>query len=114
MSAKNDPVNASGAHKRSVNRRVVLGAGLAATLGNGFWGEVTVPTAWQHWQPALLSKRYYDLAYGAVFRIVERSDEADGRAWYRIQDDVYANQAWWVQATHIRRIPESEFAAISP
>lgn len=80
----------------------------------GFWGEITVPTSWQHWQPSLRSSRYYDLAYGTVFQVAERADEPDGRPWYRIIDDASPGQSWWVQASHIRRIDKKEFAPISP
>lgn len=84
------------------------------TLGIGFWGEITVPTSWQHWRPELLSTRYYDLAYGSVYWVFDRQDEEDGRAWYRILDDLNPTHAWWVQASHVRRIAEEEFEPISP
>ncbi len=83
-------------------------------IAGGFWGEITVPTSWQHWRPVLRSRRYYDLAYGAVFQVVERADEADGRAWYRIVNDLDPRHRWWVQARHVRRIGRAEFAPISP
>jgi hypothetical protein len=82
-------------------------------IGNGFWGEITVPTSWQHWQPVLRSRRYYDMAYGAVFRVIERQDEEDGRPWYRILNDLAPSHQWWVQATHVRRIQRDEFRRIS-
>jgi hypothetical protein len=85
-----------------------------AVIGSGFWGEITVPTSWQHWQPSLESRRYYDLAYGTVYRVIDRADEPDGRAWYRIVDDAAPRQEWWVQAAHVRRIQEHEFDPISP
>lgn len=84
------------------------------TIGNGFWGEITVPTSWQHYEPKLRSRRYYDLAYGTVYKVVERADEPDGRAWYRIIDDLHPKNIWWIQATHVRRIQREEFAPISP
>jgi hypothetical protein len=82
--------------------------------GDGFWGEITVPTSWQHWQPKLRSTRYYDFAYGTVFKVVERADEPDGRVWYRLVDDLTGGATWWAQASHVRRIAREEFAAISP
>ncbi len=85
-----------------------------AVIGDGFWGEITVPTSWQHWEPKLRSRRYYDMAYGAVFRVIDRADEPDGRAWYRLYDDALPRNVWWVQATHVRRIGPDEFAPISP
>jgi hypothetical protein len=83
-------------------------------IGDGFWGEITVPTSWQHWSPKLRSRRYYDLAYGTVYKVVERADEEDGRAWYRVIDDLVPASQWWIQASHVRRIDPAEFAPISP
>lgn len=83
-------------------------------IGSGFWGEITVPTSWQHWEPKLRSRRWYDLAYGTVYKVADVAYEEDGRAWYRIINDLTPRDTWWVQATHIRRIAESEFAPISP
>ncbi len=83
-------------------------------IGSGFWGEVTVPTSWQHWAPKLRSKRYYDLAYGSIYRVIARADEEDGRAWYRIVDDMAPSAQWWVQARHVRHVQPDEFAPISP
>jgi len=83
-------------------------------IGNGFWGEITVPTSWQHWRPVLRSLRYYDLAYGTVYRVIDRADEPDGRAWYRLLDDLNPSVQWWVQASHVRRIQPHEFDPISP
>ncbi len=83
-------------------------------IGDGFWGEITVPTSWQHWEPKLRSRRYYDMAYGAIFRVIDRADEPGGRAWYRLFDDVLPRAEWWVQASHVRRLSPDEFAPISP
>ena len=80
----------------------------------GFWGEITVPTSWQHNQPIMSSRRYYDLAYGALFRVLEREDDRYGRAWYRLYDDAKPSSRWWVQAEHVRRVPSTEFLPISP
>lgn len=83
-------------------------------IGKGFWGEITVPTSWQHWVPKLKSRRYYDLAYGTVYWVKDRKDEEDGRAWYRIVDDLNPKHEWWVQASHVRKHDPSEFKPISP
>ncbi len=82
--------------------------------GDGFWGEISVPTSWQHWEPKLRSRRFYDLAYSTVYRVIDRSDEEDGRAWYRIVNDLSPRDVWWAQARHVRRIDTSEFEPISP
>jgi hypothetical protein len=85
-----------------------------AVIGEGFWGEVTVPTSWQHWEPVLRSPRYYDLAYGCIFRVVDRADDEQGRAWYKLLDDLHPASPWWVQARHVRKLAAEEFTAISP
>ena len=82
--------------------------------GDGFWGEIVVPTSWQRWEPKLRSRRHFDLAYGTVYRVVDRADEEDGREWYRIVNDLVPNDKWWVQARHVRHIAEAEFEPISP
>jgi len=84
------------------------------TFDKGFWGEISVPTSWQHWEPKLRSRRYFDLAYGTVYRVIDRVNEVDGRAWYRIVNDLSPSDEWWVQAAHVRRIPKSDFDPISP
>lgn len=81
---------------------------------DGFWGEVTVPTSWQHWEPDLCSNRYYDLAYGSVHRVTDAATDAYGRTWYGLADDSDPDAIWWVQAEHIRRIAPEEFSPISP
>ncbi len=80
----------------------------------GFWGEITVPTSWQHYEPKLRSRRFFDMAYGAVFRVIDRADEPDGRAWYRLLNDIAPDVQHWVQAIHVRRILRHEFSPISP
>jgi len=85
-----------------------------AVIGDGFWGEITVPTSWQHFRPSLQSTRYFDLAYGTVYWVKDRADDNEGRAWYRIVDDLGPKTAWWVQAKHVRRVEQHEFDPISP
>lgn len=80
---------------------------------NGFWGEVSVPLTRQYASPDLSDTGKYRFKYGQLFHVAERIDDAGGKAWYRLTDDGYV-RAWWVDARHIRRIQEPEFAAISP
>lgn len=82
-------------------------------IGRGFWGEITVPTSWQHWRPSLRSKRYYDLAYRTVYWVKDRADDEEGRPWYRIVDDLEPGSSWWVQAGHVRRVERDELTPIS-
>lgn len=81
---------------------------------DGFWGEITVPTSWQHWEPKLRSTRYYDLAFGAVFKVLDQAEEEDGRIWYKLLDDAYPTHQWWVQASHVKRLSDRAFEPISP
>jgi len=78
-----------------------------------FWGEISVPTSWQHWQPGLRTARYYDMAYGAVYKVIDKTQDEDGIWWYRIINDLARDDPWWVQAVHVRRIPRREFLPIS-
>lgn len=80
----------------------------------GFWGEISVPTSWQHLGPDLCTMRFYDLAYGSVHRVIARAEDAEGRSWYRLQDEDDPQSRWWVQAAHVRPILPAEFSPISP
>jgi hypothetical protein len=84
----------------------------------GFWGEVSVPYSYQHRQPSLESYRYdYDHYKGywlQMHRVLDRADDREGRAWYRLYDDIEPERPAWVQAKHIRLVLPSEFAPISP
>ena len=85
---------------------------------DGFWGEVAVPISYQHRQPSLASFRYdynhYKNFWGQVHRVLERAQDDEGRAWYRLYDDIEPKRPAWVQARHIRRILPAEFAPVSP
>jgi hypothetical protein len=87
-------------------------------VGDGFWGEVTVPVSWQHYLPSLGSQRYdydwYKCYYSQVHYVAESATDDEGRVWYRLVDDFEENRRAWVLAHHIRPIPRSEFAPISP
>ena len=82
-------------------------------FGDGFWGEISVPLTRQRASPDNFDLGKFTFFYGQTFRVVERMDDAAGRAWYRLSDDGY-NRAWWVDARHIRRLFAAEFAPISP
>ncbi len=85
---------------------------------DGFWGEVSVPVSYQHKRPSLNSASYdYDYYTGyylQMHRVLERADDEQGRAWYRLYDDREPERPAWVQARHIRRVLPEEFAPISP
>lgn len=83
-------------------------------ISAGFWGEITVPLAYQHNAPRLDAQGYNPLRWATVYRVVDRQDDACGEAWYRLEDDVYPHQPWWVQARCVRRVRPEELAPISP
>ena len=83
------------------------------SIGAGFWGEITVPLTHQYWQPSLGAPYYNPLRWGTVYRVVDRNDDSCGQAWYRLQDDVYPHQNWWVLAAAVRRVRPNELAPIS-
>jgi hypothetical protein len=84
----------------------------------GFWGEVSVPYSYQHRRPSFESYKYdYDHYKGywlQMHRMLERADDDEGRAWYRLYDDLEPERPAWVQARHIRRVRPEEFDPISP
>jgi hypothetical protein len=85
---------------------------------SGFWGEVTVPLGWQHRGPSFESYKldydHYKLYWGQAHRILDRADDADGNAWYRIYDDVEPERQAWVLARNIRKVTPEDLATISP
>lgn len=88
------------------------------TVTEPFWGEVTIPEGFQHPRPTLESNKYdwdhYKLFYGQVHRVMERVDDEQGHAWYRIHDDVEEKRQAWVLARNIKKITPEELAPISP
>lgn len=93
-----------------------------ADVGNGFWGQITVPFVWQFSAPSLRSWRHeradglasYFCFWSQVHRVVERAEDAEGRVWYRIEDDEEPRRQAWVQARQVRRVAPEEFAPITP
>lgn len=85
-----------------------------AVIGDGFWGEVSVPQTRLEWQPAPDSPTEFWLDYGAVYRVTDRRDDASGRAWYRLVDDDGEPRKWWAEARHIRKLGGVDFAPVSP
>jgi hypothetical protein len=84
-------------------------------IGDGFWGELTVPMVWLRVNPSMHSTRYdFRAAYGTVFRVVETNRGDDGQIWYRLEDDLDARQPWWVQGRFVRRVIPEEFEPINP
>lgn len=84
-------------------------------VGDGFWGELTVPMVWLHVGPSLSSKRYdYRAGFGTTFWVQEVQTDDEGRQWYKLLDDFEESQPWWVIAQYVRRVSPAEFAPINP
>lgn len=91
-------------------------------VGNGFWGELTSPIAWQHKFPKLDTNIYdyyhYRGYWQQVYKVLERAVDDQGIVWYRVDDDQENTpprvRKAWIMARHIRRIHPDEFTPISP
>lgn len=83
-----------------------------------FWAEVSIPGSWQFYNPRLDARRYdfdyYRNFYGQVHRVIDRATDAEGRVWYRIEDDIEPNRVAWTMARGLRYIPPEELEPISP
>ena len=85
-----------------------------------FWVEVIKPKTKTHAEPSPGAGSRYDYMYGTVYLVTEVAVDAAGGVWYNTFDEYTDKELGvtptyhWVQAEHVRRIPESEFAAIRP
>lgn len=84
-----------------------------ADVGEGFWAEITVPVAPAMGGPGVGGAPYFTFYYGSVFWVVERRDDWEGKAWYRVLDDGLLVK-WWIEARYMKRITPEEIAPISP
>ncbi|MBN1286953.1 MAG: L,D-transpeptidase [Anaerolineae bacterium] len=83
-------------------------------VGGGFWGEITLPYTEGREAPNLDAPVLNRLYCYSVFWVRGREDDADGRAWYRLDSRRAARPMFWVPADAVRRVPSSELAPISP
>jgi len=83
----------------------------------GFWAELTVPFFDVRAGPALSAGRtryrYYGGTVYKVIKVVTSTDRADAGLWYQIEDEMFAG-LWFVPGKYMRRIPDSDFAPLSP
>jgi lipoprotein-anchoring transpeptidase ErfK/SrfK len=84
---------------------------------NGQLCEVTVPytiayqfTAWDGWKPWQGTRLYYETTHW----VTALDEGPDGKPWYQITSEIDANLKYFVPASHLRPIPDSELAPISP
>lgn len=81
-------------------------------VGNGFWGEVTVPLVAVRNAASAEARRIYPTYFGCVFRVLEHVNGPDSTAWYRISDGILSTL--FVPAESMRRIQTSELSPLSP
>jgi lipoprotein-anchoring transpeptidase ErfK/SrfK len=79
----------------------------------GMLAEVTVPYTDAHEEPSLDSDVVYRLYYETTYWIDRLIWDAQGNAWYRLFDDK-RKKDYYAPATHLRIVPDGEFAPISP
>lgn len=80
----------------------------------GALGEVSVPYTDAHLEPDSNADVVYRLYYETVHWVKASAiHPGDGHVWYALLDDKF-NQYYYVPAEHIRLIPDSELAPLSP
>ncbi|HWR66210.1 MAG TPA: L,D-transpeptidase family protein [Bellilinea sp.] len=86
---------------------------LDAIAPGGQLAEVTVPftdAVWRLRQQEFLAYRLY---YGTTHWVYGRVEDADGKVWYRIDDDKW-KISYYVNATHLRIVTADEITPLSP
>jgi hypothetical protein len=79
----------------------------------GFLGEITVPFTLAKAGPRAGYSTLYKAYYETTYWIEDVTTDEDGLIWYKALDDRTLEYSW-IRAEHVRRIPPSEFAPISP
>jgi len=105
-------------HSRFLQRvRISHNPVLPAVPENGQLCEVTVPytTAYQYsasdgWRPWDGERLYFETTHWAT--TVDQGP--DQEPWYQITSELYSGLKYFVPAVHLRPIPDSELAPISP
>ena len=81
----------------------------------GSLAEVSVPYTDARRAPKEDSELAYRLYYETTHWIVETiTDEETQKVWYKLRDDKWSDKKYYVLASHLRIIPASELAPISP
>jgi lipoprotein-anchoring transpeptidase ErfK/SrfK len=79
----------------------------------GALAEVTVPFTDAYWGPgkeSIFAYRYY---YATTYWVIALVQDSSGNPWYRILEDKW-EFIFYVPATHLRIVPESELTPLSP
>lgn len=80
---------------------------------SGALAEVTVPFTDAHWRPGNEYPTAYRFYYETTHWVVQRVQDHSGESWYRILDDKW-KYFYYVPARHLRILPYSELAPLSP
>ncbi len=83
-------------------------------VGDGFWGQITLPYVDSHDAPHLDAPVIKRLYCHALLWVRERAQDADGQWWYRLDSRRARDLVFWVPGDAVRRVPESEFTPIHP
>ena len=81
---------------------------------DGFWAQVTVPFAAMRVAPKDDAYLLYRLYYSSVHLVIAQMTDANGDAWYQLEDDQYSSLKEYVRAEGLRRITPDEMQPISP
>ncbi len=77
-------------------------------------GEVTVPFSDTRRAPSPYARRAYRVYYGSTHWVTGViGNEQDGSTWYQIYD-FYLKESFYLDATHLRLLPDEELAPLSP
>lgn len=85
--------------------------------GLNSWGElteVTVPFTDAREKASPFSKIVYRYYYASTHWVDRMEYDSQGTAWYRVLDDGEGDKTFYVQAKHLRAIPQEELASVSP
>ncbi len=79
----------------------------------GFWAEVCVPITEARTRPngGYVVHRLY---YGSVYRVIAVLPDERGVWWYRLREGIAWGPGPYVPAQHLRRVPPTALAPISP
>ena len=80
---------------------------------DGCLGEVTMPYVDAYSSPDADRIFLYRFYYASTFWILSRIQGPGKTAWYELLDDKYY-RSYYVQASHMRLVPEEEMSPISP
>jgi hypothetical protein len=88
-------------------------APLKSVPEEGFLGEISVPFTLAKEGPRAGYATLYRAYYETTYWIEDVTTDVDGLTWYKALDDRTLEYSW-IRAEHVRRIPPSELAPISP